>query len=415
MSLHIAYVMQNVGVDMASQVGQAILIRHTIEGLEKAGHQVSLFSLQGRTVHRVDDLTHLENVHLAPLGMSGKRPFLLTESAVRRLQGMLHLPYLALFDSYRFYEANLRLLPAFQVCHEYAGLLSVGAAYACKRLRKPYVLTVDADLLLERAAVGQPLRGVQATMAKWAARTSYRLADKIVCVSQPAKQNLVQNWGVDGRKIVIIPNGVNVEQFSKTADSAAIRAQLAIHPDAPVIMFVGGFQFWHGLDRLLESFAQVLKDTPLAQLVLVGDGPARASVEQQAQQLGIVNNLHITGMVAHTRVPELLTIADVVTIPYPRLPKEMWFSPLKLYEYMAAGKTIVASAEGQIQEVIENGRNGLLVPPGDVDSLAQAIIHLLHNPAERAQLGRNARQQAVERHSWDGHIQQLVETYLSVL
>lgn len=413
--MHIAYVMQNVGVDMASQVGQAILIRHTIEGLEKAGHQVSLFSLQGRTVHRVDDLTHLENVQLTPLGMSGKRPFLLTESAVRRFQGALRLPYLALFDSYRFYEANLRFLPAFQVCHEYAGLLSVGAAYACKRLRKPYVLTVDADLLLERAAVGQPLRGVQAAMAKWAARTAYRLADKIVCVSQPAKQNLVQNWGVDGRKIVVIPNGVDVEQFSKTADSAAIRAQLAIHPDAPVIMFVGGFQFWHGLDRLLESFAQVLKDTPLAQLVLVGDGPARASVEQQAQQLGIVNNLHITGMVAHTRVPELLTIADVVTIPYPRLPKEMWFSPLKLYEYMAAGKTIVASAEGQIQEVIENGRNGLLVPPGDVTSLTQAIIHLLHNPAERNRLGRNARQQAVERHSWDGHIQQLVETYLSVL
>ncbi len=414
-SLTVVYTMQNVGVDMSSDVGQAILIKHTVHGLEKAGHRVNLFALDGRTVYRMANLADFRQVSPVSVGISGKRPFLLGESVIRRLQTALHLPYLALFDSFRFYEAALRFLPAFDICHEYAGLFSVGTAYACKRLKKPYVLTVDADLLLERATVGRPLRGAQAAMARWAARTSYRLADKIICVSQPAQQNLVENWGVDGRKIVVIPNGVDVTLFTQTADPRHVRAELGLPADAPVIMFVGGFQLWHGLDRLLDSFAQVLAVVPQAQLVLVGDGPARPMVEQQAKNLHLTPNLHITGMIPHHRVPHLLSIADVVTVPYPRLPKEMWFSPLKLYEYMAAGKAIVASAEGQIREVIENGRNGLLVPSGDTQQFAQAILQLLQNPALRQTLGQNAHQQAATHHTWKNHIDRLVETYLSIL
>jgi glycosyltransferase involved in cell wall biosynthesis len=180
-------------------------------------------------------------------------------------------------------------------------------------------------------------------------------------------------------------------------------------------MFVGSFQQWHGLDRLVEGFAQILRKLPEAKLLLVGDGPARPAVERKIAKLGITDAVIITGIVPHTGIPEMLASADVVTAPYPHLPQELWFSPLKLYEYMAAGKAIVASRAGQIAEVIQNGHTGTLCEPGDVNEFAQTTIELLEDPAERRRLGQNAQQQAIEHHSWEQYARRLEEIYLSVL
>jgi glycosyltransferase involved in cell wall biosynthesis len=393
--LRIAYVIQNTGFDLASDVGIPITVKYTLRGLRKARHSVSLLQLRsGRLVTGIDDISNPDTLWYAPLGLTGTRPFKLLESGVRRLQRELGLSYFAFFDSYRFYEACCRCLPKYDLCHEHNGLLSIGAALACVRKQIPYILTMDADPMLELAVLGKPLRGLQASVAAWEAG--------------------IEKGQVDPGKITVIPLGVNVELFTQPYDSQAARAQLGL-PDTPVIMFVGSFQMWHGLDRLVESFAHVLQEFPEARLLLVGDGPARPVVEQKIAKLGIANGVNITGIVPHARVPEMLAAADVVAVPYPHLSKELWFSPLKLYEYMAAGKAIVASRAGQIAEVVQNGHTGILVEPGNVDDFAQAIIQLLKDRAERKRLGRNARQQAIERHSWEQYVRRLEEIYLSVL
>jgi len=412
--LRIAYVMQNVGLDLASDVGDVIPVKYTLRGLREAGHHISLLALRGRSVTGMDDISNPDTLWYAPLGLTGARLFMLLESGVRRLQRELRLPYFAFFDSYRFYEACHRCLPRYDLCHEHNGLLSVGAALACFQMQIPYVLTVSADPLLELTLLGRPLRGLRALVAAWEARITYKLAKKIICVSEPAKQHLVETWQVDPEKITVMPNGVDVGLFGQLYDSQSVRVQLGL-TDAPVVMFVGGFHIWHGLDLLVESFAQVLQKFPEAKLSLVGDGPARPVVEQKIAELGVATAVIITGLVPHARVPAMLAAADVVAIPYPRLPKELWFSPLKLYEYMAAGKAIVASRAGQIAEVIQHGHTGILVEPGDVDEFGQAIIELLKDPAERERLGRNARRQAIEQHSWEQYIKRLEEIYLSVL
>lgn len=407
---HVAYVMQNVGVDLAAEVGQMMLIRQTIQGLEKRGHAVDLLNLQGREVVAYPQLADLTQQRRAPLGLSGKRPFQLLEGGLRKFHGALKLPYLAGFDSWRFYEACRRTLPNYQICHEYAGLLSVGAAYASQKTGTPYVITVDADLLLEADVMGDPITGVRRKAAQWAASKSYEFADQIVTVSTPTKENLVQNWGVDADKITIIPNGVNVGLFQQSVDTVQVRAELGM-PDAPIIMFVGGFQMWHGLDKLLEAVAVIAKILPEVRLLLVGDGPARPFVEETIRRLDLEKIVLITGFQPHARIPKLLAVADVVTVPYPKLPQEMWFSPLKLYEYMAAGKAVVASAAGQIKNVIRHNENGLLVTPGDVADLAQACLHLLQNPATRTRLGDNARQEAETEHAWSRQIERLEQVY----
>jgi glycosyltransferase involved in cell wall biosynthesis len=161
----------------------------------------------------------------------------------------------------------------------------------------------------------------------------------------------------------------------------------------------------------VESFAQVLQEIPQTRLLLVGDGPARTLVERKIAELGLETAVTITGLLPQAQVPIMLAATDVAVLPYPDLPAELWFSPLKLYEYMAAGKAIVASGAGQIAEILQHDRNGVLVAPGDVAGLARAIVRLLNDPAQRAQLGRNARKQAVERHSWTQYVEQLAQIY----
>ena len=125
----------------------------------------------------------------------------------------------------------------------------------------------------------------------------------------------------------------------------------------------------------------------------------------------------MTGAIAHTRVPEMLSIADVAVVPSTPVPASRGGTgtPLKLFEYMAAGKAIVATALNQAAEVIQDGHNGLLVEAGDVNGFAEAMLTLLNDSVERGRLGQNARRRAVEQYSWEQYAKRLEEIYLNVL
>lgn len=408
--LRIAYLIQNAGNELWEDTGPAVVIKNTVRGLQVAGHRVFVARLDGRSVLRIDDIDRLDKARTMPLGLSGSRHFQLLESGVRRLQKGLRLSYYAFFDSFRFYEACLRGLSGNDICHEYGGAFGIGGALACWRLRIPRLVTVEADFLLEKAISGSPLRGFHGWVARQCARLSYRLAQGIITVSEAAKQQLVERWNLDPGKIFVMPNGVDVDLFRPDHDGAAVRARLGLGHD-PVICFVGAFQLWHGLDKLLQGFAMVLAVWPRARLMLVGDGRARPIVERLVVEAGVSRSVVITGLVGQDQVPAFLAAADVAVLPYPKLARELWFSPLKLYEYMAAGKAVVASRSGQNAEVIQDGETGLLVEPGDVADLAAKIIHLLDQPRERRRMGENARRQAVARHTWTGYIQRLEAVY----
>jgi glycosyltransferase involved in cell wall biosynthesis len=371
--------------------------------------------LQGGRVIGIDDITDLEKTWEVPLGVSGKKAFRYFESGVRRLQRELHIPYFAAFDLFRFYEASLGCLPRYSLCHEHNGVFYGGAALACRKLGIPYVLTVSADPLLERSLAGRPLRGFHRYVAASEARFTFRTAKRILCVSDPAKTNLVETWGVDPHKIVVMANGVDAELFNPDYSSESARVKLGIGETNPVIGFVGGFQPWHGIDRLVEGFAKIHHDQPASKLLLIGDGRARPMIEQKIAECGVCPDVIITGLVPQERVPELMAAIDVAVLPYPELPQDLWFSPLKLYEYMASGKAIVASRAGQIAQVIVDRTHGILTNPGDVDEMNAAIIELLENPELRERLGKNAREKAVTQHSWDRYIQSLISVYEDAL
>ncbi len=406
----ILFTAQNVGVDLDSPHATAILIRSLVAGLRKAGNYVRLVHLRGAQVVAREE----GEPRATRLGLTGWDGFHRLEGGVRRAQRMLGFPYLALFDSLRFYEASVRQLPAFDLCHEYAGLYSLGTAIACHRTGKPYVLTVDADLLLEREVAGEPLRGLAWLHAGWTARVIYRLADRLVTVSEATRDRLVRVWHIPPEKIVVLPNGVDLDRFRGGGSGSGVRAGLGLE-EAPVVMFVGGFQAWHGLRDLLVAFRQVRGRHTEARLVLVGDGPLKGQTEVWARDLGVAHAVTWTGRVAHGQVPAYLDAADLVVLPYPEVSGPLWFSPLKLFEYMAAGKAIVATRAGQVADVLVHGETGWLVDPGDTAGLAEGMLTLLQQAGLRRSLGESARRQAVRRHSWERTIHGLETVYQDLL
>jgi glycosyltransferase involved in cell wall biosynthesis len=252
-----------------------------VAGLRQAGHQVTLIYLDGRTVRASDKAGEHR---LVPLGLSDNKAFKLVESLIRRVQSELRLPYFGFFDSFRFYEAVRNILSNYDLCHEYYTLFGFGATMAYRRSGIGRVMTIDADLLLERALIGQPLRGLQGAAARWVSRLSFKNAARLICVSEAARNHFVEKWEIEPEKISVIANGVDPQIFQIEEQDEMAQG----YPEfkgKQIVMFVGGFQPWHGLELLVEAFARVRERCPKAYLILVGDGPARPGVEKVIESL----------------------------------------------------------------------------------------------------------------------------------
>lgn len=419
--LNIAHSYQEGNIRFDEPQAAQIHIYHTMRGLQRAGHKVSLLALQGRQVLHTQDLEVFRSdrrttSHYGQTGWSGTAVFKGLESGIRRLQNILRFPYLALFDSYRMAEAAIINLKGYDLIHERFNLLALGGAWASKRLGIPFVLEVNADLLEQRRFKGVPERGLRRLFAIWATRICFNTAARIICISPRLKEHIKTEWKVDESKLTILPIAADVENFKPGYNSETVRRNLGLTTE-PVVLWVGGFYPWHDLGLLLDSFTLILKRRPDARLVLVGDGQTRTSVVDRVTKAGLSHAVIMTGAIAHSQVPEVLSIADVAVVPSPPITASIGGTgtPLKLFEYMAAGKAIVATALDEATEVIQNGYNGILVDVGDASTFAEATLRLINSPEERIRLGQNAREQAVKQHSWEGYTRRLEEIYLSIV
>jgi glycosyltransferase involved in cell wall biosynthesis len=231
-------------------------------------------------------------------------------------------------------------------------------------------------------------------------RINLRAADRVVVVSH-VLADYVRSAGVPEAKILVNPNAVDPAQFRPDVDGTAVRRQLGLE-SALVIGFSGTFGNWHGIPALAAVLARVCAARPNVRWLLIGDGPLRHLVDDAVQQHGLADRVSRPGLVPHAQMPAYLAACDVLVSPHGRQADggEFFGSPTKLFEYMAAGRPIVASAVGQIAEVLQHEQSALLVPPEDPEALAAAILRLVDDACLRDRLGRAARQAAVERHTW---------------
>jgi len=242
-------------------------------------------------------------------------------------------------------------------------------------------------------------------------RLNLDAAARIFVVSDVERRNL-EARGVAANKIVVNPNGVDVDRFRPGAGGGDARRELGMENDEVVAGFVGTFGPWHGVEKLAEAIKTIPASVPL-RFLLVGSGSLHAEVEKQLETES--GRVIFTGSVGHDRVPALLDACDILVAPHVPLAdgSEFFGSPTKVFEYMAAGKAIVASRLGQIGEVLADQETALLVQPGNVEELTAAIVKLVESDELRARLGAKAREVAEREYTWTHNAQRVLDAYRS--
>src|SRR6185503_1561680 len=242
-------------------------------------------------------------------------------------------------------------------------------------------------------------------------RLNLDAAARIFVVSDVERRNL-EARGVAAEKIVVNPNGVDVERFRPGVGGVEARRELGIRDDEVVAGFVGTFGPWHGVEKLAEAIKLIRPDSPV-KFLLVGSGSLHVEVEKRLEAEVATGRVIFTGAVGHERVPALLDACDILVAPHVPLAdgSEFFGSPTKIFEYMAMGKGIVASRLGQIGEVLVEQETALLVEPGNVGELGNAIVRLIDSETLRTRLGRQAREVAAREHTWIHNAQRVLEAY----
>jgi glycosyltransferase involved in cell wall biosynthesis len=385
----------------------SIMLQYTLmEKLKTSGHTITL--LAPKDLSDVICTGDPEKPQLVVRTWSRASWYDLTSKAVWRLQRFLNIPYLNYFSNLNLYDACLRCLPGHDIVQERIGLYKMGVAMACRRLNLPYIVFFDSNEILEHDLFKTPIKGVLRWRAARAIRYNLASASAVVCVSELAKTHLVSLWGVPQEKIVIFPNAVDVELFCPRPEvRAKVRDRLGVG-DNPLVIFVGSFFPYQDIRGLLDAYATVQAECPQARLLLVGEGEQYADMVKYASSLGLDSSATFTGFLPHTEIPSLLNAADIAVAPYARISDGNFLgSSMKLVEYMASGLAVIASDNGQIKDVIRDGANGILVPAGDVNALAHAIVQLIQAPSYCQAISTQARQDILRGYSWNAYISRL--------
>jgi glycosyltransferase involved in cell wall biosynthesis len=245
-------------------------------------------------------------------------------------------------------------------------------------------------------------------------RLNLDAAARIFVVSDVDRRNL-EARGVTPEKIIVNPNGVDVERFRPGIGGVEARRELGLKDDEIVAGFVGTFGPWHGVEKFAEAIKSIPAETPV-RFLLVGSGSLRTEVEKQLEADVRTGRVIFTGSVAHDRVPALLDACDILVAPHVPLAdgSEFFGSPTKIFEYMAMGKAIVASRLGQIGEVLTDQETALLVEPGNVPELAAAIVKFVESAELRTQFGASAREVAEREFTWKHNAQRVLDAYRSL-
>lgn len=282
--------------------------------------------------------------------------------------------------------------------HHHAG------AWLARTRGLPFMLEVNAPLAEERAVNGGlALKG----LARASERGVWRAADMVLPVTG-ALARMIERQGVPGERIHVVQNGAEAA-FLGDPDPRAVRARYGLG-ERLVLGFVGFMRPWHGLDRALRAMAASGRDD--LHLLLIGDGSARAGLEQLARELGLGERLTAAGIVQREEIPAHVAAFDIALQPA----VTPYASPLKLFEYMALARPIIAPASDNIREILSDGDDALLVAPDDEAAFRTALMTLIDDPALRQRLGAAARRTLKARDlTWSGNaarVERLAEALL---
>lgn len=371
--MRLAYVCADPGVPVFGSKGCSIHVQEVLRALIRNGARLTLFArsiggeappgLEDVDLRRLPDLPRGETSHRQDRGRSSNAALcaLLEEGG------------------------------PFDLVYERYSLWSFAAMEYAARSGVPGLLEVNAPLIDEQIRY-RSLADPRA--ARNVEKRVFNSARALVAVSRGVAAYAARYPGVE-RKTHVIPNGVDPARFA-----AGLKPSHPARPGMFTVGFVGTLKPWHGLPTLATAFARVCQERSDLRLLIVGDGPIKERLARIFAAFQVTDHVLWTGAVPPAQIPALLASMDAAVAPYPELP-HFYFSPLKVYEYMAARLPIVVSRTGQLADLIKDDVNGLLFPPGDSEALSRALEKLQAAPPLRMRLGLEARATVEQNHTWD--------------
>lgn len=403
--MKIGYLMQNGAANLLARPlsGPGHHVQQVCRELAALGHEVVVLMKVAGQIWHTTDLQHYQPVTVTRMERGA---FKWLQRATQRTQSALQLPYAAFFEAVHFVQACTQALGDCDLFYERMGWMSYGGALAARRLGIPLVLEVNGDQWQELELLGVAPVGRQRWLALQLMRWMTHSTAHVVATGDGWRTRFIERWAVAPEKVSVVENGSELvtllrrEQLRAFAETAP--------PTAVTLVYAGGFEPWHGLGVLLQAVANARQQGAPVTLTLLGDGPERANLERQIQalQLGAVATL--AGFVDMPTLAGDLAQADIGLCPYCG---RVEYSGLKLLDYKAAGLATIASGANGQPFVLRHGATGLIVPPCDAERLCEAIVTLSRNPVLRRQMGRTARLEAEEQHSWRQTAQRLAAIF----
>ena len=339
-----------------SRDGQSVHIDEMIAALKQQGVSVRMVEPQ-----RVDAMKPARQKQLLP----------------KLVYELLEFGYSGL-EFFKLAAAILRERP--DAIYERENIYMLSGVWAARLFSLPLLLEVNAPLAEERGKFGGL---AMPSVARWTEEVAWRNATMVLPVTA-VLASIIQKAGVPSCRILVTSNGVDVDAF-RLVDAAARPALPDAFKTGPVLGFVGYVRAWHGLPQVVDLLAT---DPVLAQasLLVVGDGPARGDLEAQARRRGVENRVQVCGVIGRDGLAGYISAFDIALQPE----VTAYASPLKLFEYMALGRAIIAPDAPNIREILTHEVDALLFEPDNPQSLATAIRRLAGDGALRARLGTAA-------------------------
>ncbi len=339
-------------------------------------------SRDGQSVHIDEMIAALEQEGVAVVIVQPQR-----EDALKPARKKQVIPKL-LYELLEFFYSGLEFLKLAaailrqrpDAIYERANIYMLSGVWAARLFSLPLLLEVNAPLAQERGkfdGLAMP------AFARWTEEMAWRNATYVLPVTAVLGAD-VQKAGVPPSRIVVTSNGANTRDF-RLVDAPSRPCLPKTFQSGPVLGFVGYVRAWHGLPQVVDLLAQ---DAELGQanLLVVGDGPARNDLEARAARLGVANRVQVCGVVERDALAGYVSTFDIALQPE----VTAYASPLKLFEYMALGRAIIAPDAPNIGEILTHGVDALLFEPNNPQSLASAIRKLVADSGLRARLGAAA-------------------------
>jgi glycosyltransferase involved in cell wall biosynthesis len=397
--MKIAYLTADFGVPVPGTKGASVHVQEMVHALREDGHDVAVLT-PARTAGRSS-----APVHDIPLNETAQQ--LIDElkhediAAGNRLAKDLR----NLFYAMTFPEQATFVLDEFQpdFVYERYSLFGFGGAELARRFAVPHFLEVNAPLVDEQ----RRMRGLSLPrVAEMVESRVFDSASHIFVVSQSLRE-YVAGRGISTDRITVLPNAADPDRFAPPDGPSSLRRRLGWE-DRFVVGFVGSMKSWHGVDTLVAALRMLADRDPRYCLLLVGDGPERESLGRGVTELGLTEQVHMTGAVPHEAVPDCIAAMDVAVAPYAG-DADGYFSPVKLFEYLAMARPTVAAAVGQVADIIEQGCTGWLYPPGDSARLAGVIQELSLDSELARRVGRAGRELVLGRYTWAANARRVID------